>query len=123
MIVAPKLNIRCQKSVKNSAGFTLIETLIYLALFGIMMGGITVVTYGLIESAGKNQTKILVQEEAGFLLGKLNWALTGASGMTVSPSSLTVNKFGFASNPLVFNVSGTKSEERRVGKESRTRWS
>ena len=93
---------------KKNSGFTLIETLIYLALFGILVAGIGAATYAIVESAGRDQTRVTSQEEAGFLLGKLNWALSGASSITVTASSLTVNKFSFASNPLVFDLSANK---------------
>lgn len=93
--------------MKNQQGFTLIETLIYLALFGIIMGGVGVVAYAVIEAAGRGQTRITMQEEGDFLFGKLNWALAGASNATVTPSSLEIKKFGYPI-PLVFNASGTK---------------
>lgn len=89
-------------------GFTLIETVIYLALFGIIMGGVGVVAYAVIEGAGRGQSRIVMQEEAGFLLGKINWALSGASNATVTPTTLTVSKYNFNFNPLVFTASGTK---------------
>jgi type II secretory pathway pseudopilin PulG len=34
----------------QTAGFTLIETLIYLGLFGIIMGSLAVVVYGIVEN-------------------------------------------------------------------------
>lgn len=94
--------------MKNQQGFTLIETLIYIALFTVIMGGVGVMAYVVIESAGRGQTRIDLQEEGDFLLGKLNWALSGASSATVTPTTLTVSKYNFSANPLVFNASGTK---------------
>ncbi len=67
-------------------GNTLIEALIYLALFSILMGGAVVVAYNLIESAGRNQTKLMVQEEGDFLTAKIEWALTGIRAINL-PSS------------------------------------
>lgn len=94
------------KVFKKKLGFTLIETLIYLALFGILIAGIGVATYAIIEASGRDQTRITAQEEANFLLGKLNWALTGASSITVAPTSLNVNKFVGPS--VVFNYINLK---------------
>jgi hypothetical protein len=91
----------------NHKGFTLIETLIYLLLFAILMGGIAAVAYLVLESAGRGQSKVVMQEEGDFLLGKINWGLTGASNATVTPTTLTLSKFGF-SNQLIFAASGTK---------------
>jgi len=94
---------------KNYNGFTLIETLIYLALFGIIMGGVAAAAYGIVEAGGRSQTRVSLQEEGDFLLAKINWSLTGASSMSIqaSPPSLMVSKYNFTSNPLVFNFAGT----------------
>lgn len=96
--------------LKVSTGFTLLETLIYLALFAVIIGGVIAAVYNIVEASGRNQTKVQAQEEANFLLGKINWALTGANGVTVvpSPPSLTVNKYNFGANPLVFDLNGAK---------------
>ena len=93
----------------KNQGFTLIEALIYLALFAVIIGGISMVAYALVESTGSSQTRISIQEEAGFLLGKLDWALTGAQTITVTASTLTVNKYNFGgSNPLIFDLNAGK---------------
>jgi type II secretory pathway pseudopilin PulG len=60
-------------------GFTLIETLLYIALFALVMGGFMVATYQVIASTTRTQEKVQVQEEGDFLLHKIDWALTGAS--------------------------------------------
>lgn len=92
--------------VGHQSGFTLIEALIYLALFGFIMGSLSVAVYGLVEASGRGDTRVVMQEEGGFLLGKIDWALSGASSLTVvaSPPSLAVTKYGFGANPLVFNM-------------------
>jgi prepilin-type N-terminal cleavage/methylation domain-containing protein len=80
-----------------SKGFTLIEVLIYLALFTIVIGGGMVATYQIIQSADAGNNHIIMEEEANFLLRKINWALTGwtvPSDITVTSSSLTINKSG-----------------------------
>lgn len=89
-------------------GFTLIEVIIYLALFGILMGGVSTAVYAIVEGGGRSQSKILIQEEGNFLLGKFNWALSGASNINVSPSILSIVKYSYSSNPLAFDISGTE---------------
>ena len=59
-------------------GFTLIETLVYIALFTLMIGGLVVSVYFFFENSDRNQTKAMMQEEENFLIGKINWALSGA---------------------------------------------
>ncbi|MDP3741157.1 MAG: prepilin-type N-terminal cleavage/methylation domain-containing protein [bacterium] len=86
-------------------GFTLIETLIYLALFSIIIGGVLVSAYQIIQASTQSQENALVQEEGHFLVAKINWALTGAQTISVptagtsSPTDLNVTKFD-SSNPV-----------------------
>ena len=55
---------------ENSLGFTLIEMLIYLALFSMIMGGAIVATYQIIQTTQALQTHILDQQEADFMFHK-----------------------------------------------------
>ena len=94
-----------QKSYKK--GFTLIEAIVYMALFFIIIGGAMVTTYGIIESVNAGTNHVILQEEANFLLRKVDWAMTGATAVTAvaSPPSLSITKTGL---PLLkFDVSGT----------------
>jgi prepilin-type N-terminal cleavage/methylation domain-containing protein len=82
----------------HTKGFTLIETLVYLALFAIIMGGIVSAAYSLFESGGRNQSKAMMQEEKNFLVAKINSALEGAKTISVpaantSSSTLTVLRY------------------------------
>jgi prepilin-type N-terminal cleavage/methylation domain-containing protein len=52
-------------------GFTLIETIIYLALFSIVIGGALAATTVLFEGAGRNTTEARLQEEGTFMLEKI----------------------------------------------------
>lgn len=63
-------------------GFTLIETLVYLALFALIIGGFVAASYMLFETSDRNQTKAMMQEEENFLIGKINYALSGAQVIT-----------------------------------------
>lgn len=93
---------------ENRAGFTLIETLVYIGLFSMIIGGAIISAYNIFESTNRNQTKAMVAEEGIYLIGKINWALTGATSVNVPFSNqLSVTKFGIPStdNPLVFDDS------------------
>jgi type II secretory pathway component PulJ len=93
--------------LKHRNGFTLLEALVYLALFSIMMGGCLVAVYAVIESSGRNEAKIQIQEEANFLFGTFNWVLSGANGIGIGTqaNTLTVYKFSSSQNPFVFDIS------------------
>lgn len=75
-------------------GFTLIETLVYLALFTLMIGGLVISAYALFESNDRNQTKAMLQEEANFVMAKIVRTLDNAASASVSGGSmLTVTKY------------------------------
>jgi len=98
-----------------SAGFTLIEILVYLVLFAILMCGAVAAAYALFESTDRNQTKVMVQEEGDFFLAKINWALSGTQSVNApligaSGSILSVNKWDPAVGAIVINLAGTDLE-------------
>lgn len=68
---------------KLQSGFTLIELIVYLALFGILFGGAIAGTYSLIEASGRNQSRIMLQQEGEFLLAKISWAISSANNAQV----------------------------------------
>lgn len=86
------------------------ETLVYMALFSVIMGGAMMATYNLIEGGNRNILAIGVEGEGTFLNRKINWALTGASSASVSPDSTTLTivrpDLG-AQSPLVISGNGT----------------
>lgn len=81
-------------------GFTLIEVIIYLALFSILLGSAFVIAYQLIDGSDKLSVKNTIQEEGNFVMRKINWVLTGVQTITTpsagTPNSntLTVTKYG-----------------------------
>src|SRR3989338_5692599 len=82
-------------TMKGGAGFTLLETLIYLFLFAIVIGGGMIAAYNIIEGTDAAYNHVVLQEEANFLFRKISWALTGATAIsTPSATSLSVTKTG-----------------------------
>lgn len=94
--------------MKRQSGFTLIETLIYFGLFAFVISGIVVTAYSTFELSARTQGRGLLTAEGNFLLGKLNWALTGASNVTLPASGASGNTLSFtkAGTTLVFSFSG-----------------
>lgn len=79
-------------------GVTLIETIMYISLFSLIIGGPIVAAYQIFESSGRDHTRIILQEEGDFLVAKINWALSGAQTIT-GPSAATCN--GSTGNTLL----------------------
>ena len=101
---------------RTNQGFTLIESLLYIVLFSIIIGGALVAVYQMIESSDAVSAKNIVEMEGSFLLRKIDWALTG---LDLSPTSvpiispalgatstlLSVNKKDFGpSNPIEIDI-------------------
>lgn len=98
------------KNTMHNRGFTLMETLIYIALFSILMSGAMIAAYNLLEGGGRNKLAIGTQEEGTFIDRKINWALTGASTVSASAdgTTLTITRPDLgAQSPLVILGNGT----------------
>lgn len=67
-------------------GFTFIETLVYLALFSLILGGVLIAAYNLSESSGRTGDKATIEADGTFVLAKLSWALGRVSSI-VNPVS------------------------------------
>ena len=68
-----------KKIISKKLGFTLIETIIYIAIFSFIMVSALVSIYAILESNSRNQTKAMVAEEGGFLISKIEWLLHGSA--------------------------------------------
>ena len=73
-----------------SRGFTLLETVIYIALLTLIMGGTLAATYQLLSGQGRASGHNTTQEEGSFLLGKFAWAM-GQITATSTPSIVSSN--------------------------------
>lgn len=85
------------KKIITKSGFTLLETIIYIALLGMIMSGALVTSYQLIDGASASDSKATIQEEGNFVLRKINWALTGVQSIATPISGcnsvLSVSKY------------------------------
>ena len=70
-------------TTKRQSGFTLIEALVYFALFGLLFSGVVISAYEVLESSGRNQTKAMLQNDGSFISAKIDWALSQAQSVTV----------------------------------------
>ncbi len=70
---------------KNQKGATLIEVMVYIALFGIIIWGGVITAFHILESSGSMATRAWIQEEGDFLIAKMNWVLSGVREITAPP--------------------------------------
>lgn len=96
--------------MKNREGFTLIEILIYIGIFSLIIGGLLLVTFGIVQGSGRLQSNVVVNEEATFVIRKLYWAFAGATGITVpSAGRLEITNPSFpAGEDPVFELNSGK---------------
>lgn len=93
----------------KSRGLTLIETIIYAALLSILIGLILGVVFQITEGSKRLNSKVFVEEEASFLLRKIEWAVGGASLVNTPAASATSTTLSVetasappSENPIVF---------------------
>jgi hypothetical protein len=75
------------------AGATLIETLMYIGLFGLVVTGVVASAYVLIETSDRNQTKVLLEEESAFLLAKIALAMDGVASVATPSANASAPVF------------------------------
>ncbi len=117
----PKMTV----SNKSQRGFTLIEMLVYIALFSVIMSGAIAAAFGLLQSTDGIDAKVLRDEETNFLLKKIDWALSGTTTLVTSVASptpgspysqtLRVTKANQTQNPVEirFDAANKRVEMRR----------
>ena len=109
------------RNLNKRSGFTLIEVIVYVAIFAMMISFVASILFQVGDSAGSNRGRTSIEVEADFVMGKVLWAMSGASAIAVpaassSSSTLTVSKFGFVHNPVSFQLaSGTIYMQRAGG--------
>ena len=110
--------------LNKSRGFTLFETVIYVALFGILLGGAVLSSFEIISSIGRSKKEALLEVEGNFLLSKVAWALSGSVWVTAPVYNSTTTMLGInviypisdtylisaGSNSLLFSKTGVASE-------------
>ncbi len=95
-----------QVPAHRNRGFTLLETLMYIALIGILIGGMIVAVYPVFTNSERLSQKVTRDTETAFLLHKLSWALSSVTSLSVSGGdTLTIDMEG---GPVVtFEANGT----------------
>ena len=97
----------------QNRGFTLIETIIYIAILALLIGGGIAAAFYVIDSSSKTKSEVNIQAEGISIIRKIEWALTGASNANlISATDISITKdtgagFPAAQNPLNFSLQGS----------------
>lgn len=68
-------------------GFTLLETIIYCALFSVLMTSALVTVYALVSSSDKTKKATALVAEVNFLEQKFDWIFMGVTAVSVVGST------------------------------------
>lgn len=87
-----------------------------------MIGGLVVAAFQLMQSGNKASSRIAVQEEMNFILKKIDWALTGASDISVSvdQKKLTVTNSNLPVSPVAIEFDDTANKIKLDSKDITT---
>jgi hypothetical protein len=82
--------ISLEKNIFPARAFTLVEVMIYIALFGMLVGGAVVSAYQVLSGGARNQRSIEIQEEGTFIHRKINWEVAQANTASVVSDTLVL---------------------------------
>ncbi len=99
------------------------ETIIYIGLFSIIMSLVLTAFFEIFGSVSQNRDRVEIEGEANFVMQKIIWAMSGAQTINspavgATSSTLSINKFNYASNPIVFSLSSSTAYISRGGGEA-----
>lgn len=77
-------------SAHKNGGFTLIETIIYMGLFGILIAGVLGTAWPFLSGADRVSRKVLTESESAFAMRKIHTALASSTCSISVPASDTI---------------------------------
>lgn len=73
-------------NARLQSGFSLIETIIYVALFALLMSGLFASIWPFLSGAENTSAKVVVESEAAFAIRKINTILASSTASITTPS-------------------------------------
>ncbi len=86
--------------LKNPKGFTLVEMLLYMAIFSILMGVLIQIFFSAIDTQLTSKATSSVDQDGAYILSRLNYDISRAQAVT-SPSS-----YGVGASSLSLQIGG-----------------
>jgi hypothetical protein len=99
-------------STKTNKGFTILEMVIYIALFSIIIGGGMTAAYQIISGGYADTNHVILQEEANFLMRKIDWAVGDNIASILNATRLQATK---GSQTFTFNFCNSKDLTIELG--------
>ncbi|MBI5037935.1 MAG: prepilin-type N-terminal cleavage/methylation domain-containing protein [Candidatus Kerfeldbacteria bacterium] len=100
-------------------GFTLMEILIYLAISGIIIAGVSTLLYVMLGARVKQQTINEVEQQGAFMMRYITQAVRNADAITEPASgaavNLTLNMYDLTDDPMVISLTGNTLSVSRAG--------
>ena len=93
-------------------GFTLVELILYIAIVTMFMTGVIYFTSDIVYGRVKSQVHQEVNQNIRFASKRIMYEIRNASGVTVSPTLITLASTDAGRNPTVIDVS---SGRLRIG--------
>lgn len=75
---------------KDGAGFTLIETVVYIALLAVLVGGGMVGVFNILEGGGRTRQAMYREQEAYFITRKIDAVISEASTIDTSITGVLI---------------------------------
>ena len=96
----------------HNQGFTLIEALLYMALFVVIFSAAGLSAFYITASGQQLKTNLVFQEETGFILKKLDWVFMGVESVNDPPSSSSGSRLSLMRDgkPLEMRLSDGKMQ-------------
>lgn len=96
----------------NSAGFTLVEILLYVSIISVMLTVISIFMFSVLQSQAKFKTISEVDQQGIQIVQSITQSIRNANSITVpsqgaTEQTLTLGFLDSVKNPTVFNSDGT----------------
>jgi prepilin-type N-terminal cleavage/methylation domain-containing protein len=93
------------RAITVQRGFTLLEVVIYLALFTVLMTGVLRTVYEIMETTHEADVSLQIQNDGNFVLQKMAWALNDVKIINViGTSTLEIVRNDDSEHPLNFSL-------------------
>ena len=103
-----KIHRDAQRNSLMGRGFTLIESVVYIALLGFLMSAVLLSVFSISQNSSLFTAKTSASDEGAFVVGKLNWAFGDLRSVN-TPSS------GYGQSLTIIRNDGTQVDVRLSG--------